>query len=430
MERPRFRGKRRFPLKFPEKKVYVRGDPPHVYLFFGHPVSIYVSPKNDLSLTPGIKAEARRLGFQLVGVTTPDMPPHYPVYTSWLAAGLHGEMSYLDTERACERRADPRQILPECQSILCLGIRYPVPVGDAPSAAPTLHGRVASYAWGDDYHDLLPPRLKTLVQFIEGQAGHPVPNRWYTDTGPILERDLAQRAGLGWIGKNTCLIHPRQGSYFLLAEILLGLALDPDLPFTADHCGSCTRCLDACPTRCILPNRTIDATRCLSYLTIELKGPIPVDLRPPMGNWVFGCDVCQEVCPWNVRFATPEEDSAFLPRPDVPAPDLCAELSLTPETFNQKFKGTPIKRAKRRGYLRNAAVALGNTGDPAAIPALAHALHDPEPLVRGHAAWALGKIGGEQARDLLLTAVQTETNLQVREELFYALEAVSTESKQ
>ena len=289
---------------------------------------------------------------------------------------------------------------------------------------------MARYAWGDDYHDLLPPLLKALVRFIEAQAGRPVPHRWYTDTGPILERDLAQRAGLGWIGKNTCLIHPQQGSYFLLAEILLGLALNPDPPFTTDHCGSCTRCLDACPTRCILPNRTIDATRCLSYLTIELKGPIPVDLRPQTGNWVFGCDVCQEVCPWNVRFATASGDSALSPYPDIPAPDLCAELSLTPETFNQKFKGTPIKRAKRRGHLRNVAVALGNTGDPAAIPALTHALHDPEPLVRSHAAWALGKIGGAQARDILLAAAQTETELEVQAEIFHALESTALEPNQ
>ena len=377
---------------------------------------------NNTSFTQAIKTEARRLGFQLVGVTIPDTPPHYPVYESWLTAGLHGEMAYLETERARERRADPHQILPECQSILVLGIRYPTPTGDTRHIrTPPPRGRTASYAWGDDYHDILPPRLKALAQFIEEQAGHPVPSRWYTDTGPILERDLAQRAGLGWIGKNTCLIHSQQGSYFLLAELLLGLPLKPDPPFTSDHCGSCTRCLDACPTQCILPNRTIDATRCISYLTIELKGPIPIELRPQIGNWIFGCDVCQEVCPWNIRFSTPDNDPAFTSRENVPTPDLRTELHLTPEQFNRKFKGSPIKRTKRRGYLRNVAVALGNAGDPTVVPDLIHALHDPEPLIRAHAAWALGQIGGEQARVALSKAHQTEDDSATRAEISRAL---------
>ena len=377
---------------------------------------------NNTSFTQAIKTEARRLGFQLVGVTIPDTPPHYPVYESWLTAGLHGEMAYLETERARERRADPHQILPECQSILVLGIRYPIPAGDTHhTRTPPPRGRTASYAWGHDYHDILPSRLKALVQFIEEQVGHPVPNRCYTDTAPILERDLAQRAGLGWIGKNTCLIHPQQGSYFLLAELLVGLHLEPDPPFTSDHCGSCTRCLDACPTRCILPNRTIDATRCISYLTIEFKGPIPIELRPHMGNWIFGCDVCQEVCPWNIRFSTPDGDSAFAPREKAPAPDLRDEIHLTPEQFNRKFKGSPIQRTKRRGYLRNIAVALGNAGDPSAIPGLIHALHDPESLIRAHAAWALGQIGGEQARVALSKAHQTEDDTTTRAEISRAL---------
>ncbi len=376
-------------------------------------------------MTQTIKNEARRLGFHLVGVTLPVAPPHYTTYEGWITAGLHGEMAYLETDQNRARRADPRQILPTCASILVLGIRYPPPQDhETPSDPPTPRGRLANYAWSDDYHNVLPPLLKSLVQFIEAQVG-PVPNRYYTDTGPILERDLAQHAGLGWIGKNTCLIHPRQGSYFLLAEILLGLPLDPDPPFTTDHCGTCTRCLDACPTQCILPNRTLDATRCISYLTIELKGPIPLDLRPQMGNWVFGCDICQEVCPWNVRFAAPVDVSVFPPRPEIPVPDLCAELHLTPERFNQKFKGSPVKRAKRRGYLRNVAVALGNAGDPSALPALIHSLHDPEPLIRAHAAWALGQIGGEEAAQALITAAQTDLSPDVRAEISLALSKIS-----
>jgi epoxyqueuosine reductase len=393
------------------------------------------SLETPVSLTQAIKNEARRLGFQLVGVTTPDTPTHYSVYESWLTAGLHGEMTYLQTARARQRRADPHQILPTCQSILLLGIRYASPITEIPSPIegsevpnliPVPRGRVASYAWGDDYHNVLSTRMQQLFQFIEIQVGHPVSNRRSTDTSPILERDLAQRAGLGWIGKNTCLIHPRHGSYFLLAEILLDLPLDPDPPFTADHCGSCTRCLDACPTQCILPNRTIDATRCISYLTIELKSPIPLDLRPQMGNWIFGCDVCQEVCPWNIHFAEApsgvEYDSTvFSPRADVPTPNLGAELHLTAEQFNQKFKNSPIQRAKRRGYLRNVAVALGNADDPAALSDLSHAMKDPEPLVRAHAAWALGQIGGETARQILLLAQQTELDAEVRAEISRAI---------
>jgi len=377
-----------------------------------------------------IRAEAQRLGFELVGFTTPDPPRHLDAYTGWLSAGRHGEMGYLATERARRRRADPRAILPECRSILVMGVRYPSPelvddrVDSAFENGGAPAGRLASYAWGEDYHEVLPERLHDLVAFIEGCVGEPVPNRWYTDTGPILERELAQRAGLGWIGKNTCLINPEKGSYYLLAEVLLGLELEPDEPMRTDHCGSCTRCLEACPTACILPDRTIDARRCISYLTIELKGSIPRALRPQMGDWVFGCDVCQQVCPWNLRFAEPGGDEGFAPRPGLPRPDLIAELSLTPEDFNRKFKGSPVKRPKRRGYLRNVAVALGNAGDPMAAPVLEHALlTDPEALIRGHAAWALGRIGGEGARQALQNALEREGDADVRAEINAALGA-------
>ncbi len=242
-----------------------------------------------------------------------------------------------------------------------------------------------------DYHLILPPRLKAIADFIESYVGHPVPNRGYTDTGPILERDLAQRAGLGWIGRNTCLITPHLGSYILLAEILLGLDLEPDPPFTADRCGNCSRCIQACPTGCILPNRTLDARRCLAYLTIEHKGRIPPDLRSLLGEWVFGCDICQMVCPWN-RFAPGEGEAAFAPRSAALHLNLPEELELTPQAFNARFKDNPVKRAKLRGYLRNVAVALGNCGGPAAIPALEQAAQNDDSLVREHAAWALEQI--------------------------------------
>ncbi len=327
-----------------------------------------------------IKQKANELGFILAGVTTPEPPLHYSTFENWLAQNHHGRMAYLATERSRLRRADPHEILPECKSILVLATPYGPPQPDK--------GNIASYAQGEDYHEVLPARMRELVQFIEAQVGGPVRNRWYTDTGPILERDLAQRAGIGWIGKNTCLIHPKHGSYFLLSEIFLDLELEPDAPFVTDHCGTCRRCIEECPTDCILPDRTIDARRCISYLTIELKEDIPVELRNKIGNWVFGCDICQQVCPWN-RFAD-EGDHAF--ENETPLPSLTDELALTSQEFNQRFKQSPVKRAKRRGYLRNVAVALGNTSDIYALPVLQKALNDAEPLVREHAQWAIQEI--------------------------------------
>jgi epoxyqueuosine reductase len=331
-----------------------------------------------------IVAKSKQLGFILAGVTTPAPPPHLSTFENWLAQNRHGTMEYLATERSRTRRANPREILPECKSILVLATPYNPPQAKGIENK----GKIASYAQGADYHDLLPVRMQELVQFIEQQVGCPVKNRRYTDTGPILERDLAQRAGIGWIGKNTCLIHPKHGSYFLLSEIFLDLELEPDAPFVTDHCGTCTRCIEACPTECILPDRTIDATRCISYLTIELKEDIPVELRDKIGNWIFGCDVCQQVCPWN-RFAD-EGDSAFVE--NRPAHFLTEELTLSPQEFNQRFKGSPVKRARRRGYLRNVAVALGNTGETIALPVLQQALNDEESMVREHAQWAINKI--------------------------------------
>ena len=345
---------------------------------------------HDLKQT--IKDKARQLGFILTGVTLPESPPHYSTFETWLAQGHHGTMDYLAKDRSRTRRANPREILPECASILILAAPYS-PSSRAErsdsevEARGEVEGKIASYAQGADYHDILPARMQELVQFIEKQVGGPVKNRYYTDTGPILERDLAQRAGIGWIGRNTCIIHPKQGSYFFLSEILLDLEIEPDPPFTTDHCGTCTRCIQACPTQCILPNRTLDASRCISYLTIELKDDIPLELREKIGDWVFGCDICQMVCPWN-RFA-PEGDPAFQSNTPPPTPE---DLSITPQTFNQRFKLSPVKRAKRRGYLRNIAIAMGNTGDLHHLPVLQNALNDEEPMIREHASWAIQQI--------------------------------------
>jgi len=376
------------------------------------------------TLTERLKAKARRLGFHLVGVTDCAPPQTYAAYTAWLVQGYHAGMAYMAGEYQRERRADPRRILPECESIVVLGIRYFQQAAAPQPADDQARGRVASYAWGADYHDVLKPRLQALVDFLEAELGHAVPNRYYTDTGPILEREFAQRAGLGWIGKNGMLINPQQGSYLILAEILLGVTLETDPPFATDHCGTCTRCIEACPTQAILPSRTLDANRCLSYLTIENKGNIAPEQRDAMGAWVFGCDVCQMVCPWNRR-APLEGDPAFAPREGVPRPVLAAELTLSPQAFNRKFKGSPVKRAKRRGYLRNVAVAAGNSRDARTVPALAQALHDPEPLVRGHAAWALARIGTAAARAALESALTRETDPDVLAELRAALDAIS-----
>jgi epoxyqueuosine reductase len=338
-----------------------------------------------MDLKEKIKTKSRELGFILAGVTTPDPPPHISTFEHWLAQGRHGTMGYLAEDGARARRADPRAVLPECKSILVLATPY------APSSRGEglgVRGQIASYAWGEDYHEVLPARMKELVQFIEEQVGGPVGNRGYTDTGPILERDLAQRAGIGWIGKNTCLIHPQHGSYFLLSEILLDLELEPDAPFVTDHCGTCRRCIEACPTDCILPDRTLDARRCISYLTIELKEEIPPELRDKLGSWVFGCDICQQVCPWN-RFAG-EGDASF--GSGNPLPSLTEELVVSTREFNQRFKRSPVKRAKRRGYLRNVAVVLGNTADLHALPVLQNALDHEEPLVREHVKWAIEQI--------------------------------------
>lgn len=370
-----------------------------------------------------LKAEAKRLGFLLCGITSPSPTGHAAVYENWIAAGRHAGMEYLAAPRARQMRADPALIMPEARSVVVLGMRCPDPRRANPPPPAASQGWVAAYAWGDDYHEVIPARLRKLLSWLENALGMPVTAKLYTDTGPLLERDFAGKAGLGWIGKNTSLIHPQHGSYFLLAELFLSCQLQPDPPFTRDLCGSCTRCIDACPTGCILPDRTLDAGRCISYLTIENKGSIPPDLRPLIGNWIFGCDICQMVCPWNERFSDQTAGFEFQPRPGVPRPHLAEELRLNPQDFNRKFKNSPLLRAKRRGYLRNVAVALGNTASPADTPALFETLQsEPEPLVRAHAAWALGRIGSEEARAALLHASQVETDPEVRREIAAALE--------
>lgn len=287
------------------------------------------------------------------------------------------------------RRADPRSLMPECRSILVLAIRYANP-GTLPGRGDPA-GRVAAYAWGSDYHAILMERMHVLGAFIEELVGHPVHARYFTDSGPLLERELAQRAGLGWIGRNTCLIHPVLGSAFFLAEILLDIDMEPDAPFPYDRCGQCTRCVDACPTGALLPDRTMDARRCISYLTIENRSAIPLEFREKLGDWIFGCDICQVVCPWNQKVQR-EGDPAFSPSPEVLTLDPMTEMGLTAEAFRDKYRHSPLLRARWAGHLRNTAVVLGNLRSPAAIPVLERAASSDEALVREHAAWALEKI--------------------------------------
>lgn len=368
------------------------------------------------SLTARIKSHARELGFDLVGVAPAHPPEHWPFFLDWIAQKFAGEMGYL--ARNLERRGDPTEILPGAKSIVCVGMNYN---NGQETTDGELRGQIARYARGDDYHDVLKDRLFRLLSFIRAEAGPDSEGRVYVDTGPVLERDAAVRAGLGWFGKHTCLIHRRAGSWLLLGEILLTVELDYDTP-ALDHCGTCTRCIDACPTGAILEPYVLDSRRCISYLTIEVKGDIPAEMRPLMGDWVFGCDVCQEVCPWN-RKAPATEEPAFAPREGLEAPLLIDLLRMDQAAFSARFKGSPIKRTKRRGLLRNAAVALGNSGDLRAVPALIGAMNDPEPLVRGHAAWALGRLGGDEARAAMEAALGREEDAEVREEIERALEA-------
>ncbi len=376
-----------------------------------------------MSLSELIKAETERLGFTLCGVATPTPPAHYPVYDQWVRAGFHAGMSYLATEQARRRRANPGLLLPNSTTILVAAMRYYSPLAIPAGPSADALGRVAAYAWGEDYHEVIPPRLEELACLIEKSLGRPVRRRVYSDTGPVLEHDLAQLAGLGWTGKNTCTISPRQGSFFLIGEVFLDATIEPSQPMVTDHCGSCRRCVEACPTQAIRPDRTIDAVRCIAYQTIENKGVIPRPLRSKMGEWIFGCDICQMVCPWNLRFSSSDGHPAFSPRPGLPRPILRQELALSPEAFNLKFRRSPVKRAKRRGYLRNVATALGNLRDPASIPYLVQVLeNEPEPLVRGHSAWALGRFDARLARQALDKALKRETDPFVLDEVRTAIE--------
>jgi epoxyqueuosine reductase len=346
------------------------------------------------SLETRIKQWAHDLGFELAGIAAASPADGFDRLRDWLDRGFAGEMAYM--QRHAEARRHPGSILPEVRSVVMVGMNYDPDDSRLRLSAARLNrerlspAKVARYALGADYHDVLRRRLNELLARIQIE----VPScrgRGVVDTAPLLERDFARRAGLGWFGKNTMLLNKRLGSYFFLGALLLDLELQPDAPHDTSHCGTCTACLDACPTQAFTGPGQLDARRCISYLTIELRGPVAPELREGLGDWLFGCDVCQEVCPWN-RKAPPAAEPAFAPRPDLIALDPTELLSLSADEFRHRFRDTALTRPRRRGLLRNAALVLGNRGDPAALPALRRALHDPEPLVREAAQWAIERI--------------------------------------
>lgn len=342
------------------------------------------------ALKAAIKAEANRLGFAHCGVTSAFPAPYFETYQHWVASGYQGEMHYLAREDALAKRENPSLILEGCQSIICLAMPYPRPQSSWDNQAAGA-GRLASYAITRDYHDRINPLLQQLADFISDRSQKPVQCRSYVDTGPVLERAYAVQAGLGGIGKNACLIIPRAGSFFFLAEILTDLSLPADLPYTHDLCKNCTRCIDACPTGCILPDRTIDANRCISYLTIENKSIIPDACKKSIGSWLIGCDVCQMVCPHN---ATPIQQAAPAAETILPESlELISLFSLDADAFKVKFGESPLLRAKRTGLLRNAAVVLGNQKLTQALPVLRHASqNDTDPGLKDACVWAIREI--------------------------------------
>lgn len=360
-----------------------------------------------------IRRSAADLGFVLCGIARVQPLPHADFVTDWVAGGYDAGMAYIG--RGLEKRLDPTRLLENARSVISLGYPYRPPVLPAIDWRKELRGRIAAYALGADYHKVIEKKLRSLAASIREslpQAGL----RPYVDAGPVLEREWAAAAGVGWFGKNTNLLHRRQGSWFFLAELLCDLALEPDPP-TSDHCGRCSSCLDLCPTGALKPGYLLDARLCISYWTIEHRGTIPREIRPQLGPWVFGCDVCQDVCPWNGKYSRdhPGEVEAAL------MPSLADLLLQEEETFRERFRGTAVLRTRREGLARNAAIVLGNSGNPSAVGLLQQALRrDPSPVVRGHAAWALGCLGGG---DPLREAARNEADPTVREELVAALAA-------
>jgi len=397
----------------------------------GRAASVNAAPVCEpAAVVAELREEAQRLGFSRLGIAAAAPPPRQDLVRRWIDQGFAGAVGEW-LQRQLPMRADPGGLLAGARSVIMLATDHAIagPHGEPAGPAGQGGGRVARYAWGDDYHDLLRGRVNKLASWLECRAPG-CRSRGVVDSAPLAEREFAWLAGLGWFGKNTMLIHPGAGSYFLLTALLTDLELPADSPLEVDHCGSCTACLDACPTGAIVAPRLLDANRCISGLSIEDHGPIPVELRGRMDDWVFGCDVCQDVCPWN-RYAPGSTEPSLQTRPAAGRPPgtlpLAELLQLDEGEFRSRFRGSPLLRAKRRGLLRSAAIALGNRPDPAAFEPLARALHDEEPVVRGAAAWALGRWRhaeptlAERARATLAERLEVEKDAAVRGELSAAL---------
>jgi epoxyqueuosine reductase len=346
------------------------------------------SESTPVQLKVTLVRQARELGFDSCRIAPLARPRHGEEFRGWLQQGAHGEMDWL--QRGEEKRCDPKMVLPSARSVIAVAMNYWQ--GDLPdNDGQQNRGRIARYAWGDDYHDVMLSRLRELDAVLRGHGGE---QKIHVDTGPVLERDFAAEAGVGWQGKSTMLIDRQLGTWFFLGEILTSLELPADSPQEA-RCGTCTRCITACPTGAITQPNRLDARRCISYLTIELKGSIPLEFRSLIADRIYGCDTCLDVCPWN-RFAAASRETAFAARPATMQMQLRDYLSLDDAQFRALFRGSPIKRIKRRGLLRNVCVALGNVGTKEDLPALLRAAEDTEPLIAEHATWAIAQI---RARD-------------------------------
>ena len=370
------------------------------------------------NLETTIKQLGRDVGFDVVGITTAE-----PFFRDEQAAVDRIRQGFMDglpwyTEERVHRATHPEVLLEGAKSIISLAISY-AQKSQQPNDDGALKGKIAMYALGDDYHKILKARLKQFVEALPDRVGRDIRTRIFVDDGPMNDRAAAERAGVGWFGKNTNIISPGYGSWVFLAQVITDLDLKPDPPLLKT-CGSCVRCIDDCPTGAIVAPYVIDNTRCISFLTIELRGPIPRDMRPLVGTWVFGCDICQEVCPVN-RKAQVSQEPVFEASHDLAAPDLIMLLELDDEGFRERFRNSPIKRAKRVGLQRNACVALGNIGDSAAVPPLIEALRGADALVRSHAAWALGRIGDSASVAGLEDALPLETDSTVSEEIELAI---------
>ncbi len=369
--------------------------------------------------TARLRAEARALGFDLVGVAAAErLDRDAAALAAWLRADHHASMAWM--ARDPDKRADPARLLPGCRSVVVLALNYSP--GERRAATPAGRARVALYARGRDYHRVLGQRARALAAWLERETGKPA--RAFVDTGPVLERGWAERAGVGWIGKNANVIDRGTGSWLLLAEVLTAAPLDPDPGPHEDFCGSCTACLEACPTGAILEPGVVDSNRCISYWTIEHRGAIPAGRRAGIGDWIFGCDVCQDVCPWNRSFARDAGDSPLALREDLRGLDPLEVLAMDEATFRARYSGTALMRAKWEGMRRNACVVLGNRRDPEAVPSLERALRDDDPVIRAHAAWALGRIGGRRSALALDRARGGENVAEARREIDRALDRI------